>query len=159
MERFVTVLALLTGLAFVLVAARKPADPAVERTGVMQADRDFNDAAAARGIEGWLAFFAADGRQIGPGEVVQGFPAIREYMGPFFADGTRRLNWSPDDAMVSQDGTLAFTTGRYTSTFRDSTGAEHPRGQGRYVTIWRREKDNSWKVVLDIGNPDPPAGP
>ena len=157
MERLLTALLLMAGLTVVLVAARKPADPESVRNSVMQADRDFNDAAAARGIEGWLDWFAADGRQIGPGQVVQGPGPIRDYMGPFFADGTRKLTWAPDDAMVSEDGTLAFTTGRYTSTRRDSTGVDRTHGQGRYVSIWRREGKGAWKVVLDIGNPDPPA--
>jgi ketosteroid isomerase-like protein len=31
---------------------------------------------------------------------------------------------------------------------------------GRYLTVWKKQPDGSWKVVRDIGVQDPaPAGP
>lgn len=136
-------------------AEEQAARRAQDRESVMQADRDFNDATAREGIEGWVRHFAPDGRQIGPGEMPTGHDAIRAYMGPFF-DGTRRLTWDPDHAEVSDDGTMGWTTGRYTSALIDSNGVETPRGKGRYVSIWRREAGGPWRLVCDLGNPDPP---
>jgi ketosteroid isomerase-like protein len=57
------------------------------------------------------------------------------------------LEWSPEDGMVSGD--LGYTWGHYTIT----TGAETKRG--KYMTVWRRESDGTWKVIADMGNADP----
>jgi len=27
---------------------------------------------------------------------------------------------------------------------------------GKYVNVWRKQKDGKWKVIVDLGNPSPP---
>ena len=48
---------------------------------------------------------------------------------------------------------LGYTLGTWQSTHYNEAG----KGQvttGKYVTIWRKQADGSWKVVFDGGNPD-----
>lgn len=56
------------------------------------------------------------------------------------------LFWKPVHADVSSAGDLGYTTGpwRY-----DLEGRETPFGH--YMSIWRRAKDDTWKLVLDLG--------
>jgi ketosteroid isomerase-like protein len=63
-----------------------------------------------------------------------------------------RLTWSPEFADVSASGDLGYTWGYYTMTIPNAVGAPVKR-TGTYVTIWRRQSDGSWKVVLDGGSP------
>jgi ketosteroid isomerase-like protein len=43
-------------------------------------------------------------------------------------------------------------------TFNDPTG-KTVSDKGKYVTVWKKQKDGSWKVLLDVFNTDlPPTG-
>lgn len=143
-------------LAAVLAGCGGPdrPDPAAERRALMEADRAFAAATAESGTSGWVSFFADDGVQIAAGaRRLEGHGAIREAMDPFFSSSGRRLAWAPDTAVVSGDATLGWTTGEYTITAPDSSGTERMTGRGRYVSIWRKEPDGSWKVTMDVGSP------
>ncbi len=74
-------------------------------------------------------------------------------MAPAFADTTFRLTWQPTMAFASAAGDLGYTLGIWQSRHYNDAG----QGQvttGKYVTIWRKQADGSWKVVFDGGNPD-----
>lgn len=120
---------------------------------IRNADIAFAKATAEHGVEGWVSFFADSGVQVIPGRNVVGRAAIRELMAPSLGDTTRTLTWRPVSVEVSPGGNLGYTVGRWDRTARvkDSTVTTH----GSYVTIWRKQGDGTWKVVLDIGNSDP----
>ena len=61
---------------------------------------------------------------------------------------------------------LAYVHGDYQLTVTPAGAAEPVGDTGKYVEIWRRQRDGTWKVVLDIFNSDlaapvspPPAVP
>lgn len=133
-------------------APRHTPDPAQLRAELMQADRDFAAATAARGIEGWMTGFAVDAiRFDNDDRAVQGLDAIRHLDEPFMSDSTRLLTWEPTDAGSFEGGTLGFTRGRYAVVTRP---AWDTLGTGRYLTFWRRGPDG-WRAIFDTGNPDP----
>jgi ketosteroid isomerase-like protein len=53
------------------------------------------------------------------------------------------MTWDPQGGYVAESGDLGYTWGVYTIT--TSSGTQ----KGNYVTVWRRQKDGHWKVVLD----------
>jgi ketosteroid isomerase-like protein len=55
---------------------------------------------------------------------------------------------------VASSGDLAYTEGDFLSQERTPEGKEASR-TGRYVTVWRKQLDGSWRAVLDIGNRTP----
>ena len=120
---------------------------------IRNADIAFAKATAERGVDGWVSWFADSGMQVIPGRNVVGRAAIRELMAPSLGDTSRTLTWRPVMAEVSPGGNMGYTVGRWDRTARvkDSTITTH----GSYVTIWRKQGDGTWKVVLDIGNSDP----
>ena len=104
-------------------------------------------------MDGWVSFFDDAGAMIqaGTGEI-RGLEAIREVMeGTFSASGVS-LTWDPTRAHASDDGTLGFTVGGYEFTSLGADG-QPDVGHGLYVSIWRRQADGSWKVIMDLGNP------
>jgi ketosteroid isomerase-like protein len=105
-------------------------------------------------VDGWVEYFADSGVMIGPGHNWVGRAAIREVMAPELGDTTLSLTWRPVSAEVSAGGDLGYTIGRWERSWRgkDSTASK----RGTYVTIWRKQGDGTWKVVLDVGNADPP---
>jgi ketosteroid isomerase-like protein len=64
------------------------------------------------------------------------------------------LNWSPQYAEVSKSGELGYTWGTYTLTFVDEAGEEQ-KSYGKYLNIWKKQKDGTWKVSVDMGNESP----
>ncbi len=87
---------------------------------------------------------------------ITGRAAIREDMAKAFADTAFTLTWEPLQSDASGD--LGYTNGTYEARFRDAKGNAMTR-TGRYLTIWKKQADGSWKVVRDIGVQDaPPAG-
>jgi ketosteroid isomerase-like protein len=60
------------------------------------------------------------------------------------------LDWTPEEAVVSASGDLGFTWGHFTSTSHDGTG-KLVTAHGKYLDVWRRQKDGSWRWIADIG--------
>lgn len=122
------------------------------REALLQADRAFAAATAHDRIEGWVRYFASDGAMMQGGQLIRGPAAVRTFMTPAFADSTFRLTWHPTTADVSASGDLGYTVGRW-EIRRDAGRQEHVT-TGSYVTLWKRQADGSWKVVLDTGSSD-----
>jgi uncharacterized protein (TIGR02246 family) len=59
-----------------------------------------------------------------------------------------------DDVIVRDD--IAIESGRYDWMVHPKTGAAVTE-KGKYITIWRRQADGSWKIIKDINNSDAPA--
>ena len=59
-----------------------------------------------------------------------------------------KLVWEPEFVEVTRCGDLAYTYGPYTYSSKDSTGNEMV-SRGIFHTIWKKQKDGSWKYVFD----------
>ena len=147
------IVAVLLGSALFAVSGCQSActrpDSASEAQGLLQADRDF--AALADRIGDADAFYAymTDATIELPADksFVQGRAAIRDRLRklpPF------RLRWTPAIARVSADGTVGWTWGDWQMYGTNLRAA--PVSHGRYLDIWERQENRSWKVVVDMGN-------
>jgi ketosteroid isomerase-like protein len=144
-----------TGCLLLILAAAcsRSADPAAGREALLAADRAFARATAERGGDGWVENFAPDAISFaGAAQPLEGAAAIRDHAQQMLAPG-QHLSWEPTRAFISRSGDLGYTIGRWEFT------SEQGSSKGSYVTIWRQQPDGSWKVVLDIGNPDPAPTP
>jgi ketosteroid isomerase-like protein len=134
-------------LTLCLTLAALAADP---RQELLDADRAFARATAERGLDGWMSFFARDARLNSPQGHLQGHSALRAYYAAVFIPGFT-LEWEPFHAEASADGSMGYTLGTSVATARGPNGETKVR-RGRYLTVWRRQADGSWKVVTDLGN-------
>lgn len=143
-------------VATVNTGGRPSAGTATEAS-LMQADRDFAVATHARGIDGWMSFYARDAIRIRYRDnMVKGYDEVRKFDLPNISDTTTILNWEPTDAHVFHGGSIGSTTGRYWIVSRRTAESGKELGHGRYVTMWRRE-EGRWLVIMDTGYPDPPT--
>jgi uncharacterized protein (TIGR02246 family) len=115
-------------------------------------------AVAAKDSQAFLALWAEDAAMFPAGEpVVVGKEKILAEWSPILTDPSVSLTWSPDKAEIAGSGDLGYTYGKYLWTGKGSNGQTSTR-HGKYVTIWRKEPDGQWRVVVDLGTPsDPPA--
>jgi ketosteroid isomerase-like protein len=127
--------------------------PTATVVDLMDADRAFAIATAEQGTAGWVSFFADDGTMFRGGKPVVGHDAIRALMAPALDNDAYSLTWAPEAGEIAVSGDLGYTRGRWESRSTGQDGAVSVR-TGSYVTIWKKVADGSWKVTLDIGNPD-----
>jgi hypothetical protein len=64
-----------------------------------------------------------------------------------------RLLWEPRYGDVSASGELGYLTGPVQSILPSRNNGQ-PR-HSNYTTIWKRQRDGSFKVVMDVGIPTP----
>lgn len=139
-----------------LVAAAPPATADAREAAIeaaRDADRRFSAAGSVDLGEAFAFFAAPDAALLGPGaSLILGPAAIRAAFAGRPAGAT--LVWHPVDAMASDAGDLAFTVGEAESR-NPATGAV---GLSKYLTVWRRQADGSWRYVVDGGNARPAPG-
>ncbi len=148
-------------LVLLALTACAHVDPETARRSVIKADADFASDVAARGVDAWAEAFAEDGAMfIANAPAVRGREKIRELMAdlgdPRKAPPPLKIRWKPLGGEVSADGTLAWTDGNSVSI------SARGENKGKYVTIWRKQPDGSWKVAIDQGTPgwaDPDVAP
>lgn len=120
---------------------------------IRAADQSWLEAFAAGDLESSLKFCADDCVVMAPNAPAAiGGEAIRELLRGWFKPGLK-ISWTPDRVDVSDD--LGFSSGAYEMSFKDPAGntiSDH----GKYVIVWKRQADGSWKVVRDISNSDLP---
>ena len=92
------------------------------------------------------------GAVFGGTRLVVGPDAINEFYST--QNGGTALTWRPVYGSVAASGDLGFTIGEYIATGRGPSGAAVQRF-GKYLTVWQRQSDGSWKFVVDGGNPTP----
>ena len=124
---------------------------------LLKADREFARATAERGIEGFASFIAEDALFLAGGApLIRGRQGAVEAWSGLLADPDSSITWEPTLAVLAESGELGYTVGQYTLTVTSENG-ERSVEKGKYVTIWRKQADGSWQVVLDGGNPDGPT--
>jgi ketosteroid isomerase-like protein len=126
-----------------------------EREALLRADREFSTMSVEKGAVAAFAHFFAEDAVALPASAppLHGRDAIVKAMS---AGPPESLVWSPLDSGVSAAGDLGYTFGTYESRERGADGK--PRvAAGKYTSIWRKQRDGTWKIVLDIGNQTPEA--
>jgi ketosteroid isomerase-like protein len=69
---------------------------------------------------------------------------------PIKSPQTFILEWYPLKVEVSKSADLGYTFGNWTLT-----NAKGEKSFGNYMTVWKKQKDGSWKFVIDGGNSTP----
>ena len=111
-------------------------------------------------IEGWekgdaamvATAFAEDGVWlVGNGKVVKGRQQIAESLKAWMQSLGQGIKVTVTTVDVWLDGGTAFETGKY--IYKYQSKGKLASDEGRYVAMWKRQKDGSWKLAMDMGVP------
>ncbi|MBA2259919.1 MAG: DUF4440 domain-containing protein [Acidobacteria bacterium] len=131
-----------------VVSGQDETTPALE--ALAETERAFAKAATEQGIrDAFLEFFADDAVALVP-EPASWKARLRA--GPAVPFGEHELLWEPRVGDVAASGELGWLTGP--STFTNKKDRREPQ-YGNYLSVWRKQADGSWKVLLDIGTDAP----
>jgi ketosteroid isomerase-like protein len=123
---------------------------------VRAADEAWMKVFSAKDLDKSVAFCDEKGAVLAPNApIAEGRPAIAKSFSGFFGLPDLKISWHADKIDVARSGELGYTSGTYQMTFTGPGGKTIP-DKGKYVTVWKKEADGSWKVLLDIFNTDMP---
>ena len=63
------------------------------------------------------------------------------------------LSWKTSSLEIARSGEMAYETGNYNFVTIDKKGKTNDQ-KGKYVVVWKKQSDGSWKVVVDTDNSD-----
>ena len=137
---------LLTGYAITACKPDTNKGISVYKEEIIKTEKEFEAAAKAEGLASAFSRFADSTAVINRGGLVKGKDSIK-----WFYEKSRsgvHLTWSPDFVDVAASGDLGYTYGHYLYEATDSTGRPI-QSRGIFHTVWKRQKDGSWRFVWD----------
>ncbi len=87
--------------------------------------------------------------------IEEGKDAIRNSHQAFFSEYTSDGTIVVVDAQVSGD--LGYVRGPYKGTSTPKAGGDPIKSDTKFVVIFRRQADGSWKTICEIFNDNPPS--
>jgi ketosteroid isomerase-like protein len=109
----------------------------------------FAKSMADRDHAAFMTFLADEAVFMANGKPARGAKAVAEQWKRFFEGKQAPFSWEPEFVEVLDSGTLATSSG----PVRDPSG----KRVGTFNSVWRREPNGVWKIVLDGGCPPCPS--
>jgi ketosteroid isomerase-like protein len=141
-----------------------PPPPPDTRDADAKAIRDREEAAVKdmgakdKDIDKITSFWADDASLFIPNlPVLNGSAAIKPAIKEMVSDPNFALTFGATKVEVSKAGDYAYSQGTYTQTSTDPKTKKAVVEKGKYVTVYKKQADGSWKAVADINNADAPA--
>jgi uncharacterized protein (TIGR02246 family) len=158
-------LIVLVSLAMAGCAAPPPPEPAAppdtraaDEAAIRAAAKEWEAAGQAKDVSKFASFYAEQASVLmEDAPDVSGSPTqIAEVMGGMMKDPNFALTFTPTQVVVARSGDLAYDMGTYTLTLTGPDKKPAPES-GHYVTVWQKNAEGVWKVVIDAPISDPPA--
>jgi uncharacterized protein (TIGR02246 family) len=142
--------------------SNSPAPPPDTRAADAQVVKDIQAAlfkdAAAKDADKWATYFTEDASGLFPGDgMLNGKAAIKAAMATYFADPNFSMTLQSTQAMASKGGDMAYSQGTYTMTVTDPKTKTPMAVKGKYLTVYTKQTDGSWKAVAHAFNSDSPV--
>ena len=138
--------------------APAPAPPDT-RAADVQAVKDVETAwskdAALKDPNKWASYYTDDASGLFPGApTVTGKAAIGEALAPFFKDPNFALTFASTRTVASKGGDMVYSEGTYTMTMTNPKTKKPMTDKGKFLTVYMKQSDGSWKAVSDTYNSD-----
>ena len=120
-----------------------PAEIARRGDAVRATERAFAKTMADRDLAAFTRFIAPDAVFMDGTEATRGAEAVVAGWRDLFQGAAAPFSWEPEVIEVLPTGQLALSSG----PVRNAKGER----SGTFYSVWRRERDGSWRIVLDHG--------
>lgn len=139
-------------ICLLLVLACQPQGPTTKLSeqdiaAVMEATEQYGGAIVAGDFDKIRSLMDSDVVLMPPGELkAQGVDAAMQSM-----EGIPGMEGNINPEQLEGSGNLAYVHGSYNITVIVNDTTRIP-DNGKYVEVWKKQDDGSWKVVVDIWN-------
>ena len=142
-------------LACALTACKPQPIPQADIDAIKAADAAYAAALTSGNTDAVVAMYTSDAQLLPPGMPMStGTDAIKQTMTGMMSTMKFTLRLTP--GTVSGRGDMAYVVGafHFSATMKDTTQAAPPPEDGKYVEVLMRQADGSWKLAVDIWNPN-----
>jgi len=148
------------GLSFALVLNSCALTANDDSTNAMQAiraaDTAMSKAVAERNLEVIVSFYAEEAVLLPTAEpIVVGKSSIREEWQHILSIPNFQNKSTLTKIDVSGGGDMAYSMGTYLTTMLGENGKPVTE-PGKWLSVWKRQADGSWRIVVDTYNTDIP---
>jgi ketosteroid isomerase-like protein len=131
-------------------------DKRAAAVSLRKADAAWLKAYQAKDVRKAAAFYARQGAMLVPNAPpLTGKSRIARFIAKSFTMRDYRIWWRCNKVEVARSGELGYTSGVYRMSFRDESAKMHS-DRGKYLMVWKRQRNGSWKVLFDMSNSDLP---
>jgi uncharacterized protein (TIGR02246 family) len=145
-------------LSFALVGTAGAADTKIEQA-LRDLDAQWSKDAGAKDVDRTVSYYADDAVVMPPNaSAATTKETIRSAWKEMLTTPGAAISWKTTKVEVAKAGDLAYVSGTYEETMTDASG-KPVKDRGKYVEIFKKQADGTWKVVADIWNSDLPVAP
>jgi len=136
-------------LSVLIISSCNTVDKEDIRKEIFETEKAFEKMTKEKGVPQAFYYFADDNAVIKRENdtLIIGKENIKIYYEKNY-NANATVNWTPDFIDVSDCGTLGYTYGNYKWIIKNAEG-ERVEYKGVFHTVWKKQKDNSWKYVWD----------
>lgn len=139
-------------------AAQTGADThGADETALRNQDNEWSKAAGTKDVDKTVAFYVDDAVVMPPNSpaLTSKEPIRALWKGMLGAPGFSG-GWKPTKVEVAKSGELGYVTGTY--EFKENDAAGKPiTDKGKYVEVWKKQADGTWKCAVDMFSSDLPV--
>ena len=150
--RTVVLCALVAAISSAAYAGSKGKDEGVReaRTAIEAANAKFSEAFARGDAKALAAMYTADAIAFPPdSEMIRGNEAIGNFWKTTRDSGVQSATLTTVD--VGRSGDVAYEVGKVSLSIQPA-GKEPTTAAAKYLVVWKRQSDGSWKLHRDIWN-------
>ena len=134
------------------------ATPDQSVAAVKDADTKWSKAAQAHDMVTFYSFYADDAAVLpANAELLTDKPSLQKYWSGQLTKNVD-VSWAPMYVEASASGDMVYVVGSYTMTTKPVKGkGKASSDHGKYMSVWKKQADGSWKAEADTWNSDLPV--
>ena len=123
------------------------------RAEILGNDSAFVRAMLGKNVDSLMPYYDENAVSVSDGKSVKGTSSIRAAYNEAVKAPPRELTFSSDGVNFSDDGTMAWDYGTFSSTANDARG-RRVKSTGTFLNVWKNVGGH-WRIVAEISNPVP----
>jgi ketosteroid isomerase-like protein len=145
-------------LSLALVGQARAADTqSANETKLRESEVAMSAAAVGKDLDKVVSYYADDAVVFAPNSpAATTNEAIRNAWKDVLMPTGASTSWKAMRVEVAKSGDLAYTSGTYDGTMVGADGRP-VKDSGNYLTVWKKQADGTWKILVDTWATDLPA--
>ena len=137
-------------------AAKASADPAQIEQSIRAQETQWQKDYAAKDVNALAGHYADNAAMVNAGDPIAASDVERrQAFQALLSDPNLKLSFAADTVEVAQAGDLAYSRGHYSITTTDKKTNKPVDSTGTYLTVYKKQADDTWKAVEDFTTPGP----